>query len=141
MDRLRTILLCLSTVSIIALGVWKLPGSNLWRTMSGPSSSLSRANEQFAEAVLASASSDTPFHREVLSANQLSLLASQRPLLAGEPRRVLVDETWGEMEFGYCFASGAYAYITFLDEPAPPKPATLTVYQPSSPSAAICARR
>jgi hypothetical protein len=122
----------LALILVIALpcgvAIWTLSVRSSWG-----------ANQEFAAALLASASSDTALYREFLPAEQLAQLASQRRLLTGEPRRVLADETCGAFEFGYCLATGAYAYVTFLKDTDPPKPANLIVYAPGTPRSQICA--
>jgi hypothetical protein len=114
--------------ALAAIATWTVSARRAWR-----------ANEDCAPAVLASASSDTFLHRDFLPPSELASLESQRYLLTGEPRRVLADETWGALEFGYCVASGAYVYVTFLSKPAPPKPASLTIYEAGSPWSRVCA--
>ena len=96
------------------------------------------ANEKFADDLIASAQSDTLLHRQVLSTSDIAALMEKRDLLRGGGRRVLVDETWGAMEFGYCFPSGAYAYLTFPTRGDPPKPATLAVDEPGTTGTDRC---
>jgi hypothetical protein len=120
------VIIAVSAFAVIA--TWTVSAHRAWR-----------ANEDFAAAVLASASPDTPLHRDFLPPSELASLESQSYQLTGEPRRVLADEAWGALEFGYCVASGAYVYITFLSKPAPPKPARLTIYEAGSPWSRVCA--
>jgi len=118
---------CLALLIFVTVVTWVARHRASWR-----------ANEKFAEDLLASARSDTPLHREVLPLEERTALAERRHLLGVKARRVFVDETWGGMEFGYCFSNGAYAYITFLTAGEPPKPASLAVYEPRTTYAEQC---
>jgi hypothetical protein len=130
MSRTRIVALLLAVSVLAALAVWVVFVRAFWRT-----------NSDFAEQLLASAASDSSLHRELLPAHELEALSPHRHLLAGTPRRVLADETWGALEFGYCLPSGAFTYLTFATNGEPPKPASLTVYVPTSLRSQICLPR
>ena len=96
------------------------------------------ANDEFARALIESIRVDSDLHREFLYSDDLAELPSNREFLSGNPRRVLVDETWGTWELGYCFPSGAFVYLTMATEPNPPMPAQVFVHAPKAFRSEIC---
>lgn len=118
---------CAALLGLLTLGVLMARSRASWH-----------ANETFADALLDSARSGTALHGEVLSSNDRQGIAAQRQLIAGVARRVVLDETAGTMEVGYCFPSGSYAYVTFPTDGDPPKPSTFAVHESGSPFARTC---
>ena len=96
------------------------------------------AADEFARALIESIRVDSDLHREFLSSDDLAELPSNRDFLSGNLRRVLVDETWGAWELGYCFPSGAFVYLTMATNPSPPKPAQVSVHAPKAFRSEIC---
>jgi hypothetical protein len=130
MSRTRVFVYVIALCGTSAIAVWAVSVNAFWRT-----------NRKFAEEIVASAASGSPLYRELLPASELEAVSARRHLLVGKPREVLADETWGALEFGFCFPTGAFAYVTFATEGSPPKPAGLTVHEPTSVESKICLPR
>ena len=83
----------------------------------------------FVESVIESARADTELHRQWIDDNDITVVAEKRGLLV-EPRRVLFDYSYGAAEYGYCFSSGAYAYITLATSGSCPKVLFMRIFEP-----------
>ncbi len=83
----------------------------------------------FVETIIHSVARNTELHRKWLNASDITNVAKSRGLMS-EPHQVLIDETWGVYEFGYCFASGAFAYITIAKKGQCPKSLSMQIYEP-----------
>ena len=70
------------------------------------------AQAEFGDTIVASIASGSPQYLSRFPPAAAAIIAEARNDFRGEFRRVLVDETWGVIELGYCFKSGAFVYLT-----------------------------
>jgi hypothetical protein len=86
---------------------------------------------KFIETVFSSIATETELHRSVLDPSDLEAVTKYRDIFAKESERVLIDETWGIYELGYCFSNGSYVYVTTSSVHNPPKPIAVSIYTPA----------
>jgi hypothetical protein len=70
------------------------------------------AQAELGNTIVASIASGSPEYLRRFPPAAAATLAEARNDFRGEFRQVLLDETWGVIELGYCFESGAFVYLT-----------------------------
>jgi len=98
-----------------------------------------RERVAFGDSVVASISSGSSDLLERLPVDAKEFLNETKELAKPEFRRILVDETWGVVELGYCFSSGVFLYMTLPTSDEPPEILDLHIYGAESELSKRCA--
>ncbi len=96
---------------------------------------------EFGDSIIASLAAGSSEYVHRLPAEAQEALTNAREDLTGDFSRVLTDETWGVVELGYCFATGAFVSLTLPTHREPAEELDIHVYTVGSHSADRCAAR